>query len=362
MVVGCWPGKSFAWNSFAAIFSDSLEAAGCEVVDVADPRRLNRRLDVLHIHWPDQPFWGGTPTARAAVRAAGTLRALRRLRAQGTRIVWMVHNLQPHDMRGIRLALWTWLARGVARLADGFMTLSPATVPIVRDTIPGLGRKPAAHAWHPAYARLGGLPDRAQTRAALGIGPDETLTAFLGLIRPYKGVDELIRSFRESAGAGSRLLLAGHCEDPGQRAALEASVAGDPRIMLRIGRLSDEDFASYLTAADRIALPYRQYLHSGSIIHALSYARAVITPDAPFAEALAEQIGREWVLTYKDGRIPGDAFHGPAAPEAVPDLAALDPAKIGAAAARLYRQLLRPSEAGLPCESGTPSPSFGAAS
>lgn len=361
-VVGCWPGRSFEWNSFAAIFSDSLEAAGCQVVEVRDPRRLAQPVDILHIHWPDQIFWGGTGTLRAAYRIGSTLRALRRLRSRGTRIVWMVHNLQPHDLSGPRRWLWRWFSAGVGRLADGFMTLSPATVPIVRSSFAGLRGKPAAFAWHPAYPRLRVLPDRSATRAALGVGKNETLTAFLGLIRPYKGVGELITAFRLKAANHARLLVAGHCEDSAAREMLETTCAGDPRVILAIGRLSDEDFAGYLLAADRIALPYRQYLHSGSIIHALSYERPVLTPAAPFAEALAERLGHTWLRTYSEEDIPADAFDSFSVDETRPDLTLLDPSHIGIAAIRLYRQLLRPSEASLCPEGGTPSLHMGAVS
>lgn len=350
LVVGCWPGRSFAWNSFARIFSDSLEAAGCHVIDVEDPRRLSTTIDVLHIHWPDQLFWGGTPNHRAAYRIWSTLRALRRLRRRGVRIVWMVHNLRPHELDGPRAMLWRWLSGGIARLADGFMTLSPATLPEVRSAFPGLRGKPAAQAWHPAYPRLAGLRDRASCRAVLGVGPGEVLVAFLGLIRPYKGVDALIAAFRSKAPPQARLLIAGDCETPSVVEEIRSLVAGDDRITLSFGRLSETAFAEHLVAADAVALPYRRYLHSGSIIHALSYARPVITPAAPFADALADLFGTQWVRTYENGRFPANAFDGLPPDGTSLDIRMLDPANIGAEARRLYLQLLQPREANCPSE------------
>ncbi len=185
-VIGCWPGRSFEWNAFVQIFCDSLEAAGCKLVDVRDPRRLTADIDVLHIHWPDQLFWAGRAifvqpgaSIRRCARSAGS-------RARGVRIVWMVHNLKPHELGPVRALLWKWLSSGIAKLADGFMTLSPATIAIVRRTFPRLAGKPTAFAWHPAYPRLADIPARAICREALVVGDGESLLVFLGLIRPYK--------------------------------------------------------------------------------------------------------------------------------------------------------------------------------
>lgn len=355
LTIGCWPGRSFEWNSFARIFADSVEAAGCRVVDVRDPRHIDEAIDVLHIHWPDQLFWGGTRDSRAAWRIATTLRALQRLGAGGVRIVWMVHNLKPHELGGFRGFLWQWLSAGVARLADGFMTLSPATVPIVRNAFPGLAGKPAGFAWHPAYPRLPDLPDRASCRAALGVGEGESLVAFLGLVRPYKGVEELIAAFRKRAPDHARLLIAGSCETSALAAALQSLAGGDRRIRLSFGRLDEQDFAEHLVAADAVALPYRRYLHSGSIVHALSYGRPVITPAAPFADALAELLGGQWVRTYPGSEIPGDAFDALPRGSGAPDIGMLDPAHMGEAARRLYQQLLRPREIPVPAEGAAPS-------
>jgi beta-1,4-mannosyltransferase len=339
-VIGCWPGRSFPWNSFPAQFCDAIESAGGQVVDVGDPESLMTHIDVLHVHWPEQIFWGGTSTARATFRTVRTLRALKRLHAKGVRIVWMVHNLEPHELSAGKALLWRWLSRSVARLADGFMTLSPATISLVRSTIGPLADKPSAAAWHPVYPRLPGLPDRAQCRAELDIGDGQRLFIMAGLLRRYKGAEELMAAFTASAPVHARLLVAGKCDDDALAATLRDLASRDGRIIVAFERLTDDAFARLLVAADSVILPYRNYLHAGSIIHALSYARPVITPASPFATGLVEVVGTEWVRTF-EGSIPGDAFEGTNAPTDAPDLSLMDPAHTGEAAMRLYRRVLR---------------------
>lgn len=338
LVVGSWPGRSFRWNSFIAGFSDALEAAGCDVVEVDDPRKLAQRVDVLHIHWPEQVFWSGGGAARLSYRTLATLRALDRLQRSGVRLVWMVHNLKPHDMKGVRRGLWTLLSGWLARRVDGFMTLSPATVPTVLEAFPKLAEKPRATVWHPAYAMDRNGPDRAVCRELLGVPQDAVVYAFLGLLKGYKGVTDLIRVFAASPGENRRLVIAGEASPPEFGEQIAQLAASDSRIDLRLGRLSDDDLLGLATAADIIVLPFREYLHSGSMIYALSAGRPVITPSTPFADSLAAAVGPAWVRTYVD-RLAAEDFVFKA-PESTPDLASLSWTTLGEAAAGLYRTLV----------------------
>jgi len=339
LVVGSWPGPSFSWNTFIAAFCDALAAAGCEVVDVDDPRRISRKLDVLHIHWPEQIFWKGGGSARTIYRTVITLHALARLKRSGVRIVWMVHNLKPHELSGVRRPLWRLIERRLTALADGFMTLSPATVRIVREALPGLKDTPYASPWHPAYPLAGPLPDRAASRHAAGLPPTGDVYAFLGLVRAYKGVGDLIAAFRDDPAPERRLLIAGHCDSAEYGAELQRLAVEDRRIHLRLGRLDEADFAMLTAAADVIVLPFRDYLHSGSMIHTLSHARPVITPSAPFADALAAEVGDRWVRTYQ-GKLTAADLASAERPIGEPDLSGLSGAAMAAAAIALYERLV----------------------
>jgi len=223
----------------------------------------------------------------------------------------------------------------MAHLADGFLTLSPATVEPVRHEFRRLRNKPAGFAWHPVYTRSTDLPDRIYCRQEVGVSREETLFVFLGMIRPYKGIRELIERFCKAADCQSRLLVAGHCENPSEIAMLSRMATGDPRVILSIGGLDDDSYARLLVASDAVVLPYREYLHSGSIIHALSYARPVITSSTLFSDALSSAVGAEWVQTYS-GELPEETFNAFRAATGTPDLALLAPERIGSAAKALY--------------------------
>ena len=341
LVVGTWPGRSYANNDFARIFAEALMAEGCRVVDVEDLTSVPEKLDILHVHWPEMMFWKGGVGGRIAraLYIFSALRAIRRMKRAGTRVVWMVHNLRPHDLKGYRRAAWPYIERFMQRHTDGFMTLAPSTIDVVRRAHPALAPKPAAAALHPVYPRLADLPDRAACRVHLSIPDGAVVFALLGFLRPYKGAEALISAFLQDPDPSHRLLIAGRPITPEYGAQIEALAAADPRISLKLGLLEEREFATCLEAVDFVVLPYHSTLHSGALVHALSYGRVVMTPSAPFADDVVAAVGAGWVVRYKEDLSPA-VFEHRAVPAGRPDLAALQPREVGRAAVDFYSRLV----------------------
>jgi glycosyltransferase involved in cell wall biosynthesis len=122
--------------------------------------------------------------------------------------------------------------------------------------------------------------DAASAREALGLGQVGTVFAFVGAIRGYKGVGELLEAFASSGDLGqdARLLIFGKPLPARVGRDLEERAAADPRIVLRLERIPEEDLSRVLRAADVVVLPFRDILTSGSAILALSHGRPVVVP------------------------------------------------------------------------------------
>ena len=314
------------------------------VIDVSDPRLIAAsEIDVLHIHWPEKVFWDGS-FPRVIARLIGTLKALRRLKEAGVTLVWTVHNLRPHDLAIRFKPLWTYYLSQLGELIDGFVTLSPATIDVVRHEIHRLRETRAIYAWHPPYPR-GPMPaDVDSVRRDLGIGDDEYLFGFLGMIRPYKGVEELIRAFRTVQNHGYSLLIAGAPIPDEYALRIGALAAGDRRIHLVLRSLSDLEFSSYTAVVDTLVLPFRDNLHSGSLIHAVSQHKAALTPETPFSRNLRDVVGREWVQTYSPPLTPEVLLSAKPA-KGLPSLDALDASHSGTKLAEFYRALIEEKHA-----------------
>ncbi len=337
LTLGSWPGVESDHNRFLPILLDALETEGVRVRSFPDSRDIDLTgLDALLVHWPDKIFW----EARSSVEAANLMAHLvakLATRPRGTKLVWMVHDLLPHDGRWFKRLTWPPYAAVMARLADASLTLSEGTRATVAAAYPALGRKPMEHLWHPAYPGEALTPAaRATARAGFGWIGDERVYGYCGQIRPYKGVEDLITAFMGLADQNARLLIAGRPQNASLVEALRGLSRSDPRIHLALEDLTPEAFRSSLGTCDLVVAPFRYYLHSGSIVHALSAGRPVLTPATPYATSLAAELGApNWLQTYT-GPLTPDILAASTAPTTALDLAPLAPS----AAARRLRRFL----------------------
>lgn len=349
--VASWPGYGATHNAFVPLFLDGLAAADCEIISCETVEACaTARADVLTLHWAERVFG----EARSSLQALGKIRRLLTLLARrpaGMRVVWLVHNLAPHDARPAQRLIWPPYTAALARQVDGFMTLSPATVATVRVAMPALADKPGLGLWHPAYPEAELTPaERHAARSALGWTANAHVLGYCGQIRPYKGVEDLLEVFCRCPDPRLRLLLAGRPGNAAFEQKLRTAAAADPRIVLQLQNLTGPDFRSALGVCDTVVAPLRSYLHSGSILHALSAGRPVLTPDTPFAHSLADLLGPAHVQLY-DGPLTPDLLTA-AARVPPPGLAAglevFAPNRVGAEAAAFLRSLVNRGSPAIP--------------
>jgi glycosyltransferase involved in cell wall biosynthesis len=266
------------------------------------------RCDVLHLHWT-QLRWLGPRLLRTAA-IASYFAQLRALQRGGTRIVWTIHNLVPHecDDPGAELV---FLAR-LAETVDACIVHSESARDEVVASVASLGGSASAIA-----AKLRVVPHgnyigcyrpartREAERARLGIADDETVFAFVGQVRDYKNVDGLARAFRTADLPRARLLIRGRPRGDAVDRAVRDACADDPRIDYRAEFLADDELAATLLASDAVALPYHDCLTSGAALLAMSFGKAIVAPDRG---CFRELVGAGAVGLYR-GDAPGGIAH-----------------------------------------------------
>jgi glycosyltransferase involved in cell wall biosynthesis len=128
---------------------------------------------------------------------------------------------------------------------------------------------------------LGSYPNtigRAAARTALALPADAVVFVCLGLLRPYKGLEELLPAFRALPRRDLRLVLAGKPGSAGYLDVLQTLAAGDDRIRLVPRFIPREDVQIYQNAADVGVFPYRQITTSGAALLAFSFGLPVLAP------------------------------------------------------------------------------------
>ena len=129
---------------------------------------------------------------------------------------------------------------------------------------------------------------------------------YFGVIRPYKGVEDLVAAFErlpEAVRATSRLVIVGETWE-GWTAPLDA-VAASPvkdRITVVNRYVDDAEVAEHFAAADAVVLPYRRSSSSGPLHIAMSAGLPVVVASVGgLVEAAGDYTGVTFVPTQDPG-------------------------------------------------------------
>jgi beta-1,4-mannosyltransferase len=263
-------------NPFLSLFADSL-AGHAEVVYFGWKTALIGRYDVLHIHWPESMVRHSNKLHTALAFVFGVA-LIARLRLQKKPVIWTRHNLNPHEWRNSleKLFVRAITKRVGLRIALNESQENPASdVTLLHgDYLPWLEK----NHYSPA-----------------GVG-NELL--YFGLLRPYKGVEDLITAYRHLPQGEVKLRAAGQASDPAYLKQLE-NLAGDASgLTLEARFIEDAELTNYLEQSQLVVLPYKALYNSGSALLALSAHRPILVPRTPSTESLCDEMGPEWVSLF----------------------------------------------------------------
>ncbi len=237
---------------------------------------LQRRADVVHLHAPYRAALASN-APKAALKLAVFLAGLVVLRLAGVRLVWTVHELHNHENRYTELdRLCTAL---VARLCHAILVHCESAGREVAGALSARSREKVAVVPHGNY--LGYYENkvgRAEAREILGIRESDLVFLFLGLIRAYKGVPELIDVFDGLGPEGARLMVVGRMANEEIAGLLERKTAGRDDVEVVPGFVPDDRIQEYMNACDVVVLPYRDIMTSGSVLLAMSFCKACVAP------------------------------------------------------------------------------------
>lgn len=231
-------------------------------------------------------------------------------RGSGARIVFLCHNVLPHESSFAD----RWLIRLGLGAADAFLVQSLEDGRNLERMMPG-----ARWAFnpHPVYDWFDmGRHDRRSARDALGV--DGRVLLFFGLIRPYKGLDVLLDAFARVADElDATLLVVGEFyEDRGRYDAMIERLGIGARLRVVDRYVPNEDVEMYFRAADVAVLPYRSATQSGIVQTAYSFHLPVIVTRVGGLPDVVRDGETGYVVTPDDPEALSDAirrFYGEAA-------------------------------------------------
>lgn len=234
---------------------------------------LNGRPDIVHLHW--LPMFGWREWR--CLRCLAFVGRLLLLRVHGIPLIWTIHNLLPHESHYPRI---DWLlARVAAGLSSGLIVHGCSARRQAVDHLRLPHERRFAVIPHGNY--LDSYPDRitrAAARRKLALDDARLVFLFLGAVRPYKGILELLAAFRLQRPEEAVLVIAGEPLDAGFCRKIEEAVAETDNIRFCPGFVPNAEIQVYMNASDVVVLPYRRVLSSGAALLAMSFGKPCVAP------------------------------------------------------------------------------------
>jgi glycosyltransferase involved in cell wall biosynthesis len=210
-------------------------------------------------------------------RLAAFRRFLDHARSRGLGLVWTLHNLERHegtdsiDEAG-RLLLYQYcdllICHSHWAKAQCLEVHRPRVEPLVMMQGNYDGVYPAPR-------------DPALVRRELGLRTDVPVVSCIGGLRDYKGLGVACEAVARLGGA-VQLLLVGSPHPRFDLAALRRQAGSVPGTVLVARRITDAEFADFVTASDCLLLPYRKITTSALLLSAATLARGVVASDLPY--------------------------------------------------------------------------------
>jgi glycosyltransferase involved in cell wall biosynthesis len=197
-----------------------------------------------------------------------------------TRTTVICHNVLPHERRPVDVPL----VSALLKRAGPVITHSAAQAAQAKDLAPGATVRTVAMPPHlPATARK---DDEHNERGRVP-HPAHCRLLFFGIVRPYKGLDLLLRALAQ-APPPVTLTVAGEfwggTEATGK---LIADLGLTDRVTLRPGYVPADQLPALFAEADALVMPYREATASQNALLAFAHGVPVITTTAG---ALAEAV------------------------------------------------------------------------
>ncbi|NJL35714.1 MAG: glycosyltransferase family 4 protein [Leptolyngbyaceae cyanobacterium RM2_2_4] len=232
--------------------------------------------NILHLHWL-QVFSRSPNFIRSFLRLLKFMAGLLVLKWSGVKIVWTAHNLKDHENTNPVL---DQLCRSfVIQLSDAIIAHGEVAKQEILNNFRVSRENKIFVIPHGNY--VGYYPNeitQAKARKQLEINDSKIVFLFLGMIRPYKGVNELIDIFKQLHQDDVELIIAGKPLNPNIETEINQKIQGHANIKFKPGFVPNEEIQVYMNACDVVVFPYRNLLTSGAAILAMSFGKACLAP------------------------------------------------------------------------------------
>lgn len=190
-----------------------------------------------------------------------------------SKVIAVPDNVIPHEKKMIDKQFTKYFFRQ----CHGFVVMSDAVKNDLLKFVPDA--KYIFHP-HPIYEHFGKKVAPKEAKKKLNIPEGKKVILFFGFIRPYKGLDILLKAIANLHSNDYVLVIAGEVYGSFEEYQLLIdALALRQQVLLHIRYISDEEVPLFFSAADVCVLPYKSATQSGITSIAYHYDLPVIATD-----------------------------------------------------------------------------------
>ena len=296
-------------NPYQSLLAKALESEHVKVFFPQGYRRVlplfravkDNPCNILHLHWLT-PYIKGDTWLNKLIYSSKFLLDIFLVSCLGIKIVWTVHNQIAHNSQFPSLDLW--LRKTLAKLVDKIIVHNSSTIEFLeQDWKFGLSKIqviPHGHYRDAYHAAI----EQTEARNQLNLPLTGRIYLNLGMLRPYKGIENLLEIWNDNRDLfpGTTLLIAGKPLDESYGLKLAQLAESIPDVILHSDFIESDRLHLFYSAADVVILPFTNILTSGSLILAMSYGKPVI---APKRGGISETVGEANSLLYDPNEVDG---------------------------------------------------------
>lgn len=288
------PYNALLYSNIKAIKHSHFKST---VEEYSHKKALLEKFDIVHFHWPDG-YINQKNFLKTLQRSVLLSFILMVVKLRGSKIVWTVHNVVPHD--AFHPSYSASFMRWFAKQCDGLIFMSEESKSTFFTTYACKENIHYAIIPHGHYRSSYPAPIPQEiAKHQLGLPANKKVLLFFGMIKPYKNIDSLMALFNQAKLESYILVVAGNTDSPELKERLE-DYARNPNIHLVLKFIPDDKLHIYLSAADTVILPYKSILNSGALLLALSFNKPVIAPHIGAFVSLQQELGRKWIYSYAE--------------------------------------------------------------
>lgn len=194
---------------------------------------------------------------------------------QGKKIFYTAHNIYPHQKT---TSSSRYLSKIYALMDGIFVTTQYSKKQLESDF---LFSAPVCVLPHGMMFHNSQNISQQSAKQLLDISSQQKIILLQGMLRPYKGIEFLLRTFSQliSNNSDALLLIAGSGKKEYIKnisALVQELQIPSKNVMLHLRYIAFDELPSYFRAADIVVFPYQHIYQSGALLTAIGLQRAVI--------------------------------------------------------------------------------------